>query len=1032
MRRITFIFVFICHIFFCLQAPAQEPVLSKLENDIALNKIKLKEQGIIAQDREKIFTQLAYDINQLAEIHFNKNEYEKATKLFVEADAFTRQFHESTYARYKYQLAEYEAKLPEYDKEKNQTKKDVLYKAGRIMVSVLLSQLITEAKYFYDQEIEKLYLQRLLTISRETNDIQGEAKAYEKLGAIEINNDNSKEAFELYGKALALRKINKEEWWTLDYIAYGHWQLGEYSKATDRFQEEITLLRELESKRVDTTFQAILEKMTVRSSLASALFSLAQISMLQGKYGEATKAITQVENLIEVLKNGQKNKTDETINSLLTLTIATHQATLNRIQGRILEAQGKVDEAMKKYLMAIDVFSQLSGGKSSGVIATLRGRLALVYLTQGKFDEARANIKEVLRLRARLQQQSGTVMALIFASRIEQTAKQTDVALKFSRQAKSAALQLVSSEDILAEANETEADILVDKSADQNSLSLEQAIVGYKTAIEVYRKSDLLPLLARCLNSLGWAFEKAAKFKEAEAAYTEAIKVTESIQSGFSTTAESEAYGNRRESAEMYKRIVDLFVRQGRTEQALQYATRAQRKDLIDVVPKSEIKINGKAGVELKNVTLAENKIQAVRNNLEKSKSEKGLQIQNNQQASSLGIARQQYALAIKRLEIEQPGLRFTVRPIDLLKLQSSVSATEAIISYLITKEKVYVFIVNRTSVAVKTVDVGEDELIKLVAKVRTGLHEFANNFYAISMDPETGFAEERNRPDLRSSDTSAYYKKTLEPVNHGLTSLHKILITPVEDLLKGVQTLKIIPNAELFLLPFSALISPVDQKYLIEKHNVVFLTAGDLISPISVVNKGSMIAFGNPTEADLEGALEEVKAIQTVYPGTKIYTNKAATKEQLFKIKSAKILHLATHGHILSPLELSNIQLAHLPGLNQPDLTYGEIYALPIESMEMVVLSACQTALGTVSGTEIGVFIEAFRTKAKTVVASLWSVDDMATKMLMTEFYKNLNSGKIRASAMREAQLKLIRDKRTKNPLFWSAFVMYGDGGKL
>ena len=150
MRRITFIFVFICHIFFCLQAPAQEPVLSKLENDIALNKIKLKEQGIIAQDREKIFTQLAYDINQLAEIHFNKNEYEKATKLFVEADAFTRQFHESTYARYKYQLAEYEAKLPEYDKEKNQTKKDVLYKAGRIMVSVLLSQLITEAKYFYD------------------------------------------------------------------------------------------------------------------------------------------------------------------------------------------------------------------------------------------------------------------------------------------------------------------------------------------------------------------------------------------------------------------------------------------------------------------------------------------------------------------------------------------------------------------------------------------------------------------------------------------------------------------------------------------------------------------------------------------------------------------------------------------------------------------------------------------------------------------------------------------------------------------
>jgi len=1003
-----------------------------LQSDIAVNKTKLKEQSITAENREKIFTQLAYDLNQLAEIQFNKNEYEAATKLFVEADAFTRQFHESYYARYKQQLAEYELKLPEFDKEKNQVKKDALYKIGRTMVSILLSELITEAQYFQDQENEKLYLQRLLTISRETNDSKGEAKAYEKLGAIEIDKDNPKEAFELFGKAFVIRKINKEEWWTLDYMANGHWQIGEYSKATERFQEQITLLREVERKQGDTSFQAILEKMTIRSSLASALFSLAQMRMLQGKYGEATKSVTEVENLIKVLHAGQKNTTDETINSLLTLTIATHQATLNRIQGRILEAQGNVDEAMKKYVMAIDVFSQLSGGKPSGAIATLRGRLALLYLTQGKFDEARANIKEVLRLRARLQQQSGTVLALIFASRIERAAKQTDAALKFSRQAKSAALQLVSSEDILAEANETEADILVDKSSDPNSLTLEQAIVGYKTAIEVYRKSDFLPLLARSLNSLGWALEKSAKFKEAEAAYTEAIKVTESIQSGFSTTAESEAYGSRRESADLYKRLVDLFVRQGRTEKALQFATRAQRKDLIEVLPKNEIKLSGKAGVELKAVAQAENKIQAVRNNLEKSKGAVGLQNQNNEKANSLGIARQQYALAIKRLEIEQPGLRFTVRPIDLLKLQSSISATEAIISYLITKEKIYVFIVNRTSVAVKTVDIGEDELIKLVAKVRTGLHEFANNFYAISMDPETGFAEEKNRPDLRSSDTSAYYKKTLQPVNHALTSLHKILITPIEDLLKGVQTLKIIPNAELFLLPFSALISSSDQKYLIEKHNLVFLTAGDLISPITIVNKGSMVAFGNPTEADLEGALEEVKAIQTVYPGTKIYTNEAATKDQLFKIKSAKILHLATHGHILSPLELSNIQLAHLPGLNQPDLTYGEIYALPIESMEMVVLSACQTALGTVSGTEIGVFIEAFRTKAKTVVASLWSVDDMATRILMTEFYKNLNSGKIRASAMREAQLKLIRDKRTKNPLFWSAFVMYGDGGKL
>ncbi len=64
--------------------------------------------------------------------------------------------------------------------------------------------------------------------------------------------------------------------------------------------------------------------------------------------------------------------------------------------------------------------------------------------------------------------------------------------------------------------------------------------------------------------------------------------------------------------------------------------------------------------------------------------------------------------------------------------------------------------------------------------------------------------------------------------------------------------------------------------------------------------------------------------------------------------------------------------------------------------------------------------------------VASLWSVDDIATRMLMTEFYKNLSAAKTRAVSMKLAQVKLLHDKRMKNPLFWAAFVLYGDGEKL
>ena len=319
------------------------------------------------------------------------------------------------------------------------------------------------------------------------------------------------------------------------------------------------------------------------------------------------------------------------------------------------------------------------------------------------------------------------------------------------------------------------------------------------------------------------------------------------------------------------------------------------------------------------------------------------------------------------------------------------------------------------------------------MAAIRDGLQAFSTDFYGISSDADTGFATEKSRADLRTDDKSEHFKKNLAPIKRSLEALHEKLISPIDDLVEDAATLKIIPNAELFLLPFSALISPKDNKYLLEKHDLIFLTAGDLITvPSRVSPAGLLVAFGDPTEANLDGALEEVKAIQKVFPRSQLFLEDKATKEQLFKLTSAKILHFATHGHIRTPLELSTIQLARLPKIDSPDLSYGEIYALPLESSDMIVLSACETALGGVSGTEVGVFVEAFRTKTSTVAASLWSVDDFATRELMVEFYKNLAAGQIRSAAMRTAQLKLLHDGRTKNPLFWAAFVMYGDGGRL
>lgn len=1033
----------ICGIASCVTVFAQDTAdVAKLEAEIAARKAKLTDAAIATGDREKTLREIASLFNHIGEIGFANGEYELATKAFVEADASLKQYHESAYAKAKADLDDAEKRLTAFENDPNPETRPMRVKMGLSYVGSVLSMVFSEARSLDDETGKKKALTRLGEIARADGDLSREAESYEKIGQMEFNAGNSQAAFELFAKAQELRKkAGKDEYWAIDYIAYARWSLGEYDKAIELFKQEVELTRKTNAEPEEAkpgtselTKQSIkMERSVIRSSLTQALLNIAQIYALTGKYGEAHKAVDEVQPVIVQMK-AEEEAAEESLRPLLTVSRASVEGNVARMRGRLLEAKGDESAAAKSFLEAADIFSQLSGGNPSGAVASIRSRLAMIYSNQGKFDEARANIREAMRIRSRLHQESAATYALMQASRIELADKKVDAALKLARQSKGAAIQL-SLDDVLAEASEVESDALIAKAPDASSLMLEQAIVGYKTAIENYRRMEFRPFLMRALNSLAVAYERAGRTKDAEIAYQQAVEVAESIRTSFLSSEESESYSNRRDVTAIYQRLIDLLVKQGRAEEALQYATRAQRRDLIDAVPKSEIHLDSKSSAALKQVNTAELKEQAARSNLAQSRgdSSAGSAVKKNSLASAVGAARQDYALAIKRLEIDQPNLRFTVRPTDLLKLQATMSPTEAIVSYLVTPERLYIFVVRKGAVAVRNVEISQNDLRALIAETRDGLTAFSEEFYDISADADKGFATEKTRADLRKDDNSEHYKKNLAPINKALRSLDQKLIEPVDDLLAGAETLKLIPNAELFLLPFGALISAKKGDYLLQRYNLTYATAGDLItSPSKVAPNGMLLAFGDPTEANLDGALEEVKAIQKVFPRSQLFLEDKATKEQLFKLTSAKILHFATHGHIKIPIESSTIQLAHLPALSDPDLSYGEIYALPLETSDMIVLSACQTALGAVSGTEVGVFIEAFRTKTNTVAASLWSVDDFATRELMVEFYKNLAAGQTRAAALRTAQLKLLKDGRTKNPLFWAAFVMYGDGGRL
>ena len=223
-------------------------------------------------------------------------------------------------------------------------------------------------------------------------------------------------------------------------------------------------------------------------------------------------------------------------------------------------------------------------------------------------------------------------------------------------------------------------------------------------------------------------------------------------------------------------------------------------------------------------------------------------------------------------------------------------------------------------------------------------------------------------------------------------------------------------------------------------------------ISSFSDLNKeenhGSLNYLpGTKTEVEnIYVKLKKKKVKTTVYEGS-------AANEESFKALSGKdieMLHVATHGFFLPTDEkLTGDQSLIQSGLlfsganyawqNQPVpegiedgvLTAKEISFMDLRKTDLVVLSACQTALGEITGEGVFGLQRGFKKAgARTIIMSLWPVDDNATLLMMTEFYTNLAKGMSKREAFIAAQNKVKTSAGFENPRFWAAFIML-DGNK-
>ena len=146
------------------------------------------------------------------------------------------------------------------------------------------------------------------------------------------------------------------------------------------------------------------------------------------------------------------------------------------------------------------------------------------------------------------------------------------------------------------------------------------------------------------------------------------------------------------------------------------------------------------------------------------------------------------------------------------------------------------------------------------------------------------------------------------------------------------------------------------------------------------------------------------------------------------------RVVHFATHGLINNQHpELSGIVLSLVDEKGQPQngfLRLYDLYNLKL-SADLVVLSACQTALGKEIKGEglVGLTRGFMYAGAPRVVASLWQIDDRASAEFMKRFYQGMLAQKLRpAAALRAAQVSMQKDKRWNQPHYWAAFTIQGE----
>ncbi|MEO8231848.1 MAG: CHAT domain-containing protein [Ignavibacteriota bacterium] len=386
-------------------------------------------------------------------------------------------------------------------------------------------------------------------------------------------------------------------------------------------------------------------------------------------------------------------------------------------------------------------------------------------------------------------------------------------------------------------------------------------------------------------------------------------------------------------------------------------------------------------------------------------------------------------------------------KQLTIKEIQNNLNEKENLITLFFGKSTLYFINITRNKTIVKNIAVTREETIRLLKDIAPLYStEYQNSDIYLNQDLFSFNTEAANN----------FYKKVIQPI--------------VRDIPIG-KTLIFSMPAELVLLPIEFLVtefknddSPFyydNKKFLIEDYPVSYTPSASIYVMQKLIkqkNDDKVLLVGDPQISNKDFALsyrgglleddsfnarnivlyplkyskDEINNLNSIFSNGVVLLSENATETQFKENASqSSIIHLSTHSFLLKDQPLI-VFSQNKTDKEDGFLETGEILQLRLNS-DMVVLSSCRSGLGAVDEAEgvIGMQKSFFEAGAKSIVVSLWDVNDKYTSLFMETFYKYLSEGFDKSESMQKAKI-FFKNNYSANPYYWSAFVLSGDVSKI